>query len=162
MLHGITWCVFLKKNMNTFCLLFELCCSVFLCPVWMASMLCVEYKKWISYDCFPSVFIFLWCFNRLSSCLVRLLKHHWVKKQKQSYALLKWDHFSVILVKRVIHIPDCHSTQAAPSFIPFSFFKSWALSSICLSGQDLTSHLWGPAHLVTPNLQLIVSLTSNG
>lgn len=52
----------------------------------------------------------------------------------------------------LIHIPDCHSTKAGPSFTPVSSFKCWPLSSICLSGWEFTSDLWGPAHLVTPNL----------
>lgn len=69
---------------------------------------------------------------------------------------------SVMLVWRVIHIPDCHSTQPNPFFIRFSSFKPWPLSSIRLSDQDLTSHLWRTAHLVTPNLLLIVSLPNHG
>lgn len=72
---------------------------------------------------------------------------------------LMWDPCSVTLVLRVIHILDCRSTQSDPSFNSFSSFKPLPLSSICLSDQDLTSHLQRPAHLVTPNLLLIVSWT---
>lgn len=103
-----------------------LVCSVGLCPV---VMLCAECLK------LHMTVIFLLCLNRLCICYVSLQKATELKnknKKEQSYPLLKWERFSVTLFKRVIHIPDCHSTQAAPSFIRFpSFIPGLSPPSVC-------------------------------
>lgn len=80
-----------------------------------------------------------------------LKQHSQKKKKKQLKNSIVIVAPFVMPVLGLIHIPDCHSTKAGPSFTPVSSFKRWPLSSICLSGWEFTSDLWGPAHLVTPN-----------
>lgn len=153
--HCAAWCYLvyvLTYTINTLsiCVLhYWFCRSVFLCYLLSKK---THHKCSISFGWFPPFPLF----QPPSKTPLN------TKRGGKVYFLLTREPFSVTLVRRLIHIPDCHSTQPGPSFIPFSSFKPWPLSSICLSGQDLTSHLQSPAHLVTPNPQLIVSLTANG